>query len=178
MHYRDEALAADDPVAALNEALATRFDVEHVPVRIGDRDITIARPRSYDDLIDEKAFVEDDRLPYWVTLWPAARALGEHASRLRGNGRTALELGCGCGLVATMLAGVGFRVTASDYYDDALSFAWLNIARNTGVRAELMLLDWRALPATLPSFELVVASDVLYERQYGALVAKIGRAHV
>jgi hypothetical protein len=34
-------------------------------------------------------------------------------------------------------------------------------------------LDWRALPSKLPRFEVVVASDVLYERPYGALVARV-----
>jgi predicted nicotinamide N-methyase len=32
--------------------------------------------------------------------------------------------------------------------------------------------DWRALPTDLGRFDLVVGSDVLYERSYGRLVAR------
>jgi hypothetical protein len=35
------------------------------------------------------------------------------------------------------------------------------------------LLDWRKLPARLARFDVVVASDVLYERAYGPLVAGV-----
>jgi hypothetical protein len=35
------------------------------------------------------------------------------------------------------------------------------------------LLDWRNLPSTLGRFDVVVASDVLYERPYGPLVARV-----
>jgi SAM-dependent methyltransferase len=34
-----------------------------------------------------------------------------------------------------------------------------------------LLIDWRALPAYLPTFDVVAAADVLYERPYGVLVA-------
>src|SRR5204862_245603 len=36
-----------------------------------------------------------------------------------------------------------------------------------------LLLDWRNHPAKLARFDVVVASDVLYERPYGALVARV-----
>jgi SAM-dependent methyltransferase len=35
------------------------------------------------------------------------------------------------------------------------------------------LLDWRNLPSRLGQFDVVAASDVLYERPYGALVARV-----
>ena len=35
-----------------------------------------------------------------------------------------------------------------------------------------MTLDWRALPNALERFDMVTASDVLYERAYGDLVAR------
>ncbi|MFM8780678.1 MAG: methyltransferase domain-containing protein, partial [Gemmatimonadota bacterium] len=40
---------------------------------------------------------------------------------------TALELGCGLGLVTLAAQRAGYAVTATDYYEDALRFA----ARNT-----------------------------------------------
>ena len=36
-----------------------------------------------------------------------------------------------------------------------------------------LLLDWRRPPARSAKYEVIVASDVLYERPYGALVARV-----
>jgi predicted nicotinamide N-methyase len=92
---------------------------------------------------------------------------------MSGAGRTFLELGCGSGLVATSASLAGFKVTVSDYYEDALLFARVNVKRNGGRSARGLLLDWRNLPSRLSRFDVVAASDVLYERPYGALVARV-----
>jgi len=83
-----------------------------------------------------------------------------------------LELGCGAGLVASAATLAGFSVTASDYYEDAIRFARVNAWHATRQPIETMLLDWRALPELMPRYEVVIASDVLYERPYAELVAK------
>ncbi len=60
---------------------------------------------------------------------------------------------------------------ATDYYDDALLFARRNARRVIGHEPATRLVDWRALPRDLGRFALVLASDVLYEREYATLVA-------
>ena len=152
-------------------ALRARFDVVDTAVRCGPRTFTLAHPRQADALIDEADFERDERLPYWADLWPSARVLAEHVVRHAGNGRRALELGCGSGLVACALAAAGYQVTATDYYDDALAFTRVNVARNTGRGARVRLVDWRALPRDLGRYDVVVASDVLYEPAHADLVA-------
>lgn len=157
---------------AKETALRRRFRVVESPILVGGRTISLLHPASAEELIDEEAFERDERLPYWAEIWPSARILAERTLRQRGAGRTLLELGCGSGLVSTCAAIAGFDVTASDYYDDAVRFARVNASRN-GATIRGMTLDWRALPGALPRFDVVVASDVLYERPYGELVAKV-----
>jgi len=137
-----------------------------------DRSLAILHPASAEDLIDEKEFERDERLPYWAELWPSARVLGEWMLGMRGERKSLLELGCGAGLVSTCAALAGFDVTVSDYYEDALRFAEVNAWRNGAKIEGGMMLDWRNLPASLPRYDVVVASDVLYERPYGPLVAQ------
>jgi ETFB lysine methyltransferase len=142
-------------------------------VRIGTHPVVIVRPESSEALIDEAEFERDERLPYWAELWPSALALASHLVSLDGPGRSLLELGCGVGLVATAASLAEFDVTATDYYADALRFTSLNVARNTGREPRVREIDWRALPSDLGRFDVVVASDVLYERHYPALIAEV-----
>jgi 2-polyprenyl-3-methyl-5-hydroxy-6-metoxy-1,4-benzoquinol methylase len=142
-------------------------------VKLGGRTLSIIHPASAEDLISESDFDEDERLPYWAELWPSAKILGERLLAMEGAHRSLLELGCGAGLVATCASLSGFRVTASDYYDDALRFARVNAWRNSAGTLRGLLLDWRRPPARSAKYEVIVASDVLYERPYGALVARV-----
>ena len=144
-----------------------------MPVDVGGDSLAIVRPESSESLISEEDFERDERLPYWAELWPSALILARHVADLDGRGRTLLELGCGVGLVATAASRAGYEVTATDYYADALRFARLNVMRNSGRAPSVMELDWRAIPSGLAKFDVVVASDVLYERQYPALIASV-----
>lgn len=159
-----------ESVAATETSLRRRFRVVETTVVVGGRSLEILHPASAEDLIDEIDFERDERLPYWAELWPSSRVLGELVIGMAGESRTLLELGCGSGLVTCCASIAGFDVVASDYYEDACRFARVNAARNGGAAQGLML-DWRALPADLGRFDVVIASDVLYERPYGALVA-------
>lgn len=128
-------------------------------------------PESAEDLIDEHDFERDERLPYWAEIWPSSRILAARLVEMEGRDRTLLELGCGAGLVAAAAALSGFRVTVSDYYEDALRFARANAWLNNVPSPKTLLLDWRELPADAARYDVIVASDVLYEREYGGLVA-------
>jgi len=157
---------------ALDASLRRRFRVVETPVRFPDRTVSMSHPASAEDLINERDFERDERLPYWAELWPSARVLGGHILQMNGEGQTLLELGCGAGLVATCASLAGFDVTATDYYEDALAFARVNAWRNGAQPIHAKAVDWRALRAPTKQFDVVIASDVLYERPYGPLVAQ------
>jgi predicted nicotinamide N-methyase len=156
----------------LEATLSRRFRVVETQVQLGDRTLTILHPASAEDLINEKEFEQDERLPYWAELWPSSRVLGEWVLRMTGSGRSLLELGCGAGIVSTCAALAGFNVVVSDYYEDALRFAQVNAWRNGAPTPRGLVLDWRNLAAKPGRYDVVVASDVLYERPYGGLVAR------
>jgi predicted nicotinamide N-methyase len=154
-----------------HDALTSRFDTACTTVVAGGIPFTIWHPRDAEVLISEDDFARDERLPYWADLWPSAVALAGLVARSDGRGRRFLELGCGSGLVSAAALRVGFDVTATDYYADALAFARLNGLENAGRPPETRLLDFRHPPGDIGRFEVVAAADVLYERPYGPLVA-------
>ncbi|HEX3157346.1 MAG TPA: methyltransferase domain-containing protein [Gemmatimonadaceae bacterium] len=167
-------MTVDESVDTLDARLRRDFVVTDLDVPIGEATFSLVVPRNSDDLIREEDYVRDERLPYWADLWPSSRALAAHMLASDGRGRRLLELGCGAGLVAAAAARAGYEILATDYYEDALDFARVNATRNTpgaDDRFAVRHVDWRAFPEDLGTFDVVVASDVLYEQEYGRLVA-------
>jgi predicted nicotinamide N-methyase len=165
----DAALDAD--IRNLRRELERRFRTATRVVQVGGREVELLSPANADDLISEDDYVKDERLPYWADLWPSAQVLAEEVRTMRLAGLRVLELGCGLGLVSIAAALAGADVTASDYYDDALLFAQLNVMEATGRTIATRMVDWTAMPADLGRFDVVLASDVLYEHRYAPLVA-------
>jgi predicted nicotinamide N-methyase len=155
----------------LRRELTRRFRTETRTVEVGGRPVKLLMPANPEELIDERDFERDERLPYWADLWPSARVLADEVAVMRVQGQRVLELGCGLGLVSLAAAAAGADVLATDYYDDATRFARLNVAEATGRAIRTRMVDWTALPHGLGRFDVVLASDVLYEHRYAALVA-------
>ena len=158
---------------ALVLALTRRFRTTILDATVGNRTYSILKPANPDDLIREEDFVKDERLPYWADVWPSSIVLAGKLLELKGNGRTAIELGCGVGLCTLAATTAGFDVLATDYYEDALDVTRANVFRNLGIFARARLVDWRHLPDDLGRFDLLFASDVLYEKEYAGLLPAI-----
>ena len=162
---------ASTAIAELRERLTRQFRTVVSDVTIGNASFELLHPANADDLISEADYVKDERLPYWADIWPSSRALAGRITGVRGTGKQLLELGCGMGLVASAAARSGFDVVATDYYEDALEFTQVNVFGNAGVLPETRYVDWRSFPKDLEWFDYVIASDVLYEKEYAPLLA-------
>jgi predicted nicotinamide N-methyase len=145
--------------------------VETLPIE--GRSVAITRPAYPDSYLESpgvaEAYRRDEYLPYWAWLWPMSRSLAgavtlESAPHPLGRMARAIELGCGLGLPGVLALEVGFDVTFTDYDETALAFAAVNAARVAPAeRWRTQMLDWRVPPGE--TFDLVLASDVLYERR-------------
>ena len=155
---------------ALVLALTRRFRTSIQDAVVDGRVFSILKPANSDDLIREEDFVKDERLPYWADVWPSSIILAGKLLELEGAGRSALELGCGVGLSTLAATSAGFDVLSTDYYQDALDVTRANVFRNLGKSARTLLVDWRHVPRDLGAFDLVFASDVLYEKEYALLL--------
>jgi predicted nicotinamide N-methyase len=155
---------------ALVLALTQRFRTSIEDATVDEHTFSILKPANSDDLIREEDFVKDERLPYWADVWPSSILLAAKLIDLAGAGRTALELGCGVGLSTLAATSAGFDVLSTDYYEDALDVTRANVFRNLGTIGRTRLVDWRHFPADLGTFDLVFASDVLYEKEYAELL--------
>jgi predicted nicotinamide N-methyase len=144
--------------------------VEEV-IALPGREVRILRPRDSDQFLDEEAFDTDEFMPYWAELWPSAIVLAEAVAGRSLRGARTLELGCGLGLVGIAAALAGGRVLATDWAPDALEVTARNAALND-VSIETERCDW-ARPEPIVErapWDLVLASDVLYEDRYLELI--------
>ena len=144
-------------------------------VELAGRSLTLLRPPSADELIDEAAFAVDEFLPYWAELWPSGVALAAHVGRRDLRGRRVLELGAGLGLPSLAAALRGADVLATDWAEDAVALLQANAERN-GVALRVEVARWDD-PARFGSgWDLVLAADVLYEaRNADQLLALLPR---
>jgi predicted nicotinamide N-methyase len=122
--------------------------------------LALLRPEAPEALIDEGAFEQDEFLPYWAELWPAAIALAEALPDVRDL--RVVELGCGLGVTSLVAAARGAAVVATDWAEDAIALLQRNAARN-GLDVQAAVRDWRE--PWQERFDLAVAADVLYERR-------------
>jgi predicted nicotinamide N-methyase len=119
---------------------------------------------------------QDERLPYWVELWPASIALADwlFLNRERIAGKKCLDLGCGLGLTALVAASLQAEVVAVDYEEEALRYARRNArlnARRSGEREPLWaVMDWRAPAVRSGSLDFIWGGDIMYERRFIAPV--------
>ena len=151
------------------------YDAVRDDVAVGPLVLSILRPRSAEDLIDEDEYARDERLPYWAELWPSALALAGRLTAMGLAGARVVELGCGVGLPAIVAALGGAAVLATDWYQEALAFTGANAAA-AGARLETMAVDWSdpppALLARAPA-DLVIGADLLYEARNGGALATL-----
>lgn len=85
-----------------------------------------------------------------------------HQSALKHikKGDRVLEVGCGEGVLAVMMAKVGAKVTATDISTKNLSAA-KDLAKKEGVEIEFLEADLENLPFQDSSFDIIVADNVL-----------------
>jgi predicted nicotinamide N-methyase len=146
--------------------VVTEWDLIEQTVEVGERELSLLRPRDAVALLDEEAFEREEFLPYWAELWASGELLANAVAKRDVAGQRVLELGCGLGLPSLAAALGGAEVLATDWSPDAIALLETNAERN-GIRLETKVVAWSradVLVARAP-WDLVLAADVLYERR-------------
>jgi predicted nicotinamide N-methyase len=127
--------------------------------------------------------------PLFGVLWPSGAQLAARlALRPVNPAERILELGCGLGLASLVGHRRGADMTASDFHPLAQSFLRANVALNDLLPLKYRQGHWgqaESVPTPRPDaqgdpvrghFDLIIGSDVLYERDAnGALAGFIAR---
>jgi len=152
-------------------------------VRVGERTYDLLVPASVEQLLDDPAveaqFEQDEYMPYWAMLWPAALMLAEEVSKwgVADAQLEVLEIGAGLGLVGLVAAEQGHSVTITDYDEDALAFVRASAERKGIPVPRTCHVDWRKQDEELRA-DRILAADVLYEARNLKAVANFVSHHL
>jgi predicted nicotinamide N-methyase len=137
-------------------------------------DLRLLQPAESAEIPDDHQVEWAPIAPYWSVLWRSGVALARELDGEALAGRRVVELGCGLAAPSISAARGGATVLATDGDVDALALVRRNAEAN-GVRVEAAALDW-ADPDELVErgpFDLVLGSDILYERPSVALLLRL-----
>ena len=158
------------------------YHTETVTLRIGGAEYRIRtlsdRQQYHDpDGSAERAGISSATWPLFGMLWPAGLALAEEMTHVSIDGLRILEVGCGAGLSSLVLHKRGADIVASDHHPLADEFLQHNAQLNGLPPLPFQHAQWLGPNPRLGRFDLIVGSDVLYERDHPALLAGFIAAH-
>ena len=111
-------------------------------------------------------------------LWPAGIVLARVVSRMAMNNLRVLEVGCGIGLASMVAASKKADITASDYHPITQQFLRENTALNDLDRIAYFHGNWHKPITRRGVFDLIIGSDLLYERGNLDILATFINCHL
>lgn len=158
-------------------AAAAPYPLTDTVLTLGGRSWTLTAVRDQDALMGSVQTDADlEHFPYGLLLWDAAIGLAEEltARPERVAGKRVLELGAGVGLPGLVARSLGAQVTQTDYQAAALALARRNARQNNIAGIRYLQADWRDFYDGA-TYEVVLGSDVLYERSLHSSLLRLFR---
>ncbi len=124
-----------------------------------------------------RAGISSAAWPLFGLVWPSALVLAAHLAQAPLGARRVLEVGCGLALASLVVHRRHGSVTASDRHPLAPSFLQANLRLNALAPIAYGVGDWALANPELGRFDLIVGSDVLYERDHPQQLAEFIARH-
>lgn len=123
------------------------------------------RQQFYDPLGEaEREGISSSAWPIFGLLWPSGRVLAHVMLTFEIGGRRILELGCGLALASLVVHRRGGNITASDCHPLVADFLLENLKLNRLPAMKYQSGNWSRSNPILGRFDLIIGSDVLYDR--------------
>jgi predicted nicotinamide N-methyase len=125
----------------------------------------------------ERAGISSTDWPLFGMVWPSAQVLADAMVHVELGAKRVLEVGCGLALASLVVQRRRGDITASDRHPLAATFLLDNLRRNGLAPLRFVTSDWGAATDTLGRFDLIIGSDVLYERQQPEALSRFIEEH-
>tara|TARA_R110002072_G_scaffold184083_1_gene340422 strand:- start:66047 stop:66688 length:642 start_codon:yes stop_codon:yes gene_type:complete len=110
-------------------------------------------------------------------LWDSGKVLALVMENYEIEGKRILEIGCGMALSSLLLNSRHADITATDYHPEAGNFLAENVRLNQGRSIPFLRTDWGNTNDGLGMFDVLIGSDVLYERGHIDLLSQFIERH-
>jgi predicted nicotinamide N-methyase len=152
------------------------YRIKYSTLSIGTEDFHLCSLRDKQQFADtdgvaEMAGISSATWPLFGQLWLSGEVLACTMQTFPVSGLRILELGCGLGLSSLVLQRLEADITASDYHPLAGEFLARNTLLNRLPPIPFECCDWATDYPELGLFDLIIGSDLLYERDHPALLA-------
>lgn len=152
------------------------YDIKMEEISIGGHAFNICSLKDRQQFSDDgniagKQGISAANWSHFGVVWPSGIVLAKLISTLPLQGLRILELGCGLGIASLVASRRGGDITASDHHPLAESFMSQNVAFNAVPAVKFAHGDWCTPITQLGKFNLIIGSDLLYERDQPALLS-------
>jgi predicted nicotinamide N-methyase len=127
--------------------------------------------------LSEEIGISPSNWSLFGVLWASSLSLARLMSEYPVDGRRILEVGCGLGLASLVLNHRQADISATDYHPQAEEFLQRNVELNGGDDIPFLRANWDHGSTGLGEFDLIIGSDLLYERGQAELLASFVDLH-
>lgn len=156
--------------------------IRYQTIEFGDVDIHVRTLRDNlqyldDDGVAEKLGISSATWPYFGIIWASSKVLAHHMLEYKVEGKRILEVGCGIALTSLLLNHRLADITATDYHPEVEQFLLKNVQLNNGNAIPFVRTGWGDKDSGLGEFDLIIGSDLLYERSHTSLLSDFIEQH-
>ncbi|WP_299493588.1 methyltransferase domain-containing protein [uncultured Shewanella sp.] len=115
--------------------------------------------------------------PLFGIIWDSSQILAHEMEYFRIENKKILEVGCGMALSSMLLKKRNANITATDYHPEVEEFLQENIKLNKSGHIPFLRTNWKDKQDNLGTFDLIIGSDLLYEKEHITLLSTFIHRH-
>lgn len=152
------------------------YRIKYQTVTVGDVDFHIQSLKDHQQYYDpngeaELLGISPESWPLFGQVWPSSYVLATAMQTIDLKGKRILELGAGLALASLVVHSRGGNMTVSDYHPLIPTFLNENLRLNNLGPIKYQAADWGRTDLDLGQFDLIIGSDLIYERDQPAILA-------
>lgn len=151
-------------------------------IEFGNADIHVRTLRDNQQYADKEGIAESLGIssatwPLFGIIWESSQVLAHFMADFDIADKSILEVGCGIALASLVLNQRSANITATDYHPEVESFLRENTKLNQGKIIPFIRTSWDDEISSLGEFDLVIGSDLLYERGHARSLSRFIDQH-
>ncbi len=150
--------------------------IRYQTLEFGAVDIHLRTLRDRQEFLDRDGVAENLGIcsaawPIFGVVWGSSEVLAHLMFDYQIAGMRILEVGCGIALSSLVLNHRHADITATDHHPEAGPFLLENVRLNKGRKIPFFRTGWADKASGFGFFDLVIGSDLLYERDHAELLS-------